>query len=237
MNDQPAPTPEEGGGDRLAAPEGAATLDAYQARYMEGAGGALYHDKITAPAAYHLLFLLPLLIVIGSALVTGAPLLVPLLSSVPLILIWLLFSTLRISVDRRQVHVQYGLFGPKIPIEAIRKCEAVNYDWKEFGGWGIRIGKDGAVAYNMLADQGRAVRLAWTQGAKDKTVILSSRDPERLAAAVHHARASALPRIEAASEAAGAWIGPAELQHRAPSEEADAPPGVEAPPLSEKRRL
>jgi hypothetical protein len=158
--------------------------------HMEAAGGPLYHDKITAPAAYHLLFLLPLLIVISSALLTGAPLLVPLLSSVPLILIWLLFSTLRISVDRRRVHVRYGLFGPKIPIEAIRQCEAVNYDWKELGGWGVRSGRNGAVAYHMLGDQGRAARITWKQGAKQRTVILSARDPERLAAAVNHARAS-----------------------------------------------
>ena len=163
---------------------------------MEGRGGSLYHDRITAPGVYHLLFLLPLLIVIGSALVTAAPLLVPLLSSVPLVLIWLLFSTLRISVDRKDVHVQYGLFGPRVPIGAIEQCEAVDYDWKEYGGWGIRFGRDGSVAYNMLGDQGRAVRITWKQGTKQKVLILSSRDPERLATAVHHARAMGVSRIE-----------------------------------------
>lgn len=213
--------------------------DVYEAKYMEGGGGSLYHDKITAPGAYHLLFLLPLLIVIGSALVTGAPLLVPLFSSVPLILLWLLFSTLRISVNRREVHVQYGLFGPKIPIEAISQCETVNYDWKEFGGWGIRFGRDGAVAYNMLGDQGRAVRLTWKQGKRQKVVVLSSRDPERLATAINHARAATLPQLASAPEEASARIAPAQLRIEAPppEEEAEAEREVEVPPRSEKRRL
>jgi hypothetical protein len=211
--------------------------DAYEARYMEGDGGSLYHDKITAPGPYHLLFLLPLLIVIGSALVTGAPLLVPLLSSVPLILLWLLFSTLRISVNRRVVHVQYGLFGPKIPIDAISRCETVTYDWKEFGGWGIRFGRDGAVAYNMLGDQGRAVRITWSSGRRQRVVVLSSRDPERLATAINHARAAALPRIAPAKEVAGEQVAPEESRISTPPEETDAEREIEAPPMSEKRRL
>lgn len=240
MNDQPI----EPAGVR----EEAQRLDAYQAKYMAKGSGSLYHDKITAPAAYHLLFLLPLLVLMGSALVTSAPLLVPLLSSAPLLLIWLLFSTLRISVDLREVHVQYGLFGPKIPIEAITECEAVDYSWKEFGGWGIRFGRDGTVAYNMLGDQGHAVRITWRQGKKLKTVLLSSHDPARLATAVNHARASALSQLDAATEETGARIEPVELrigEPSAPSEEAsaelDAPQGAPqsapAAPLSDKRRL
>jgi hypothetical protein len=234
MNDQPV----EPTGVR----EETQSLDAYQAKYMGKGSGSLYHAKITAPAAYHLLFLLPLLVVMGSALVTSAPLLVPLLSSVPLLLIWLLFSTLRISVDLREVHVQYGLFGPKIPIEAITECEAVDYNWKEFGGWGIRFGKDGTVAYNMLGDQGRAARITWRQGNKQKTVLLSSRDPARLATAVNHARASASLQVDSAKEETGARIEPVELRIGVPSEEANAEQanaeqGVEAPPLSEKQRL
>jgi len=36
------------------------------------ADGSLYHDKITAPLAFHLIFLLPLAIVIGSARLSRA---------------------------------------------------------------------------------------------------------------------------------------------------------------------
>jgi len=162
--------------------------DAYEAKYMTG---ALYRDKSTAPLAYHLLFLLPVLIVLVSAVLSHAPLAVPVASTLAVLLPWVLFASLRISVTNAEVHVQYGLFGPKIPVASITSCEAVNYDWKQYGGWGIRYGKGGSVAYNMLGDAGRAVRVTWTKGKKTKTVLLSSRDPERLAAAINQARASA----------------------------------------------
>lgn len=36
--------------------------------------------------------------------------------------------------------VPYGVFGPEIPVAAIELCEATTYDWKKFGGRGIRRG-------------------------------------------------------------------------------------------------
>ena len=72
-------------------------------------------------------------------------------------------------------------------------------------------------------------------------MVLSSRDPERLAAAVNHARAGALSRIDAAPEATGARLAPVEIRIEAPSEEeeaaADAEQGAPASKDSEKRRL
>jgi hypothetical protein len=159
--------------------------------------GPLYHDKITAPLVVHLIFLLPLLMVIGSALATSAPALVPLLSAIPLVLIWLLFSTLRISVNSRRLHVRYGLFGPKVPLETISACEAIDYDWKAYGGFGIRFGEDGSVAYNTMGDQGRAAQITYQQGKTQRRLLLSSRDPERLAMAINHARAMAAAPEEA----------------------------------------
>ena len=176
--------------------------DDYQAKYMQEGTASLYYDKITAPLFYHLIFLLPLVAVVASALVTSAPALVPLLSVIPVALVWLLFSTLRISVNSRQVHVQYGLFGPKVPIVAISTCEAIDYDWKAYGGFGIRFGRDGSVAYNMLGDQGRAVQITYQDGKKQRRLLLSSRDPERLATAINHARAMALPPVEEEAAAA-----------------------------------
>ena len=68
----------------------------------------------------------------------------PLLSVIPLFLVWVLFSALRISLTSKEVHVQYGLFGPRIPIEASASCEACGDDWKLYGGSGIRYGHDGS---------------------------------------------------------------------------------------------
>ncbi len=220
--------PKLAGGD-LQAP----APDPYEAKYMSGPDGALYFAKIRAPRFFHLLFLLPLLVSTGSALVVHAPLLVSIFSALPLFLVWILFSALRISVTSKEVHVQYGLFGPRIPIEAIESCEACAYDWKQYGGWGIRYGRDGTVAYNMLGDGGRAVRISYKKGEKTKKVLLAARDPERLATAIQQARAmaltgGALPRFE---EAAELLRVEALADAEAPRHEAEE----EAPPISEKR--
>lgn len=208
--------------------------DPYQAKYMSGPGGALHFAKLTAPRVFHLLFLLPLLVSTGSALFSHAPMIVPLLSMIPLLFVWILFSALRISVTAKEVHVQYGLFGPRIPIEAIESCEACDYDWKQYGGWGIRYGRDGTVAYNMLGDGGRAVRITYKKGKKTKKVLLAAKDPERLATAIQQARAMAVgggvARIEGASDPLRfEALGDAEGAERAAEDEEDAPP------ISEKR--
>jgi len=97
--------------------------------------------------------------------------------------------------------VQYGLFGPKIAVGDIERCEAVDYDWKKYGGWGIRYGRDGSVAYNMMGDHGRAVRIVYRKGKATKTVLVASHDPARLAAAINEARAAAPARAGVRVEA------------------------------------
>lgn len=160
--------------------------DAYTARYMSGPGRGLYHDKIVAPAWFRLLLLLPILILVASAVSAHAP--ATMLGGLPVILVWILFSVLRVSVSEGELHVQYGLFGPKVPIADILSCEAVDYDWKKYGGWGIRRGFDGSVAYNMVGDRGRAVRVVYRKGRWTKTILVATRDPDRLALAVQQAR-------------------------------------------------
>ena len=211
---------------------GGSAPDPYEAKYMSGPDGALYFAKMTAPRFFHLLFLLPLLVSAGSALVTHAPLLVPLLTVIPLFLVWILFSALRISVTSKEVHVQYGLFGPRIPIESIESCEACEYDWKQYGGWGIRYGRDGSVAYNMLGDGGRAVRITYKKGTKTKKLLLAAKDPERLATAIHQARAMAVRGAGARIEEAG---DPLRFEALADAEGVEREGEEEAPPISEKR--
>jgi hypothetical protein len=222
------------GGESTQAP----APDPYVAKYMSGQGGALYFAKMTAPRVFSLLFLLPLVVSTGSALVAHAPLLVPLLSAIPLFLVWILFSTLRISVTAKEVHVQYGLFGPRIPIEAIESCEACEYDWKQYGGWGIRYGRDGSVAYNMLGDGGRAVRITYKKGKKTKKLLLAAKDPERLATAIHQARAMALGGAAAriGSEGEGETVGDSlRFEALGEAEGGEREAEEEAPPISEKR--
>ena len=190
--------------------------DDYEARYMAGED-VIYRDKIKVPKKFFLLFALPILIQAGSfalASSQGKPIPAGALAMVPvtaliLSVIVLLFAVLRITVTRREVHIQYGLFGPKIPISKIEDCRAVNYSWLEYGGWGIRRGADGSWAYNMVGDAGRAVRIEWVdEKGKDQTTLVASPNPEALARAIQEARGVAVvPAEEPAVAGAGARIG------------------------------
>ncbi len=185
--------------------------DEYERRYM-GDGGIVYQCKTKAPAAFHWLVLLPPLfasLVLGiTALATAAPAAL-MLAALPTFLItipiWLLFSVLRATVTATHLHIQYGLFGPKIPLSSISKIEAVRYDWKQYGGFGIRRGRDGSWAYNMMGDQGRAVRIGWRDEKGRETVtLLSTTDPDALVAAVEKARAGSTSPARARIGAADA---------------------------------
>ncbi|MBK8258919.1 MAG: hypothetical protein IPK82_40450 [Polyangiaceae bacterium] len=175
---------------------GARSADDYEAKYMAG-DGALYRDKIKVPGKFLLLFALPIVIqavALGTVLATAPT--VPLTAFIALpitafvmTLLALLFSVLRVTVTHSEVIVQYGLFGPKIPLSSVKAAKAVNYDWKYYGGFGIRRGMDGSWAYNMVGDAGRAVRIEWTNAkGKPEVTLVASPNPEGLARAIQSAR-------------------------------------------------
>ena len=175
--------------------------DEYEATYMSD-GGLVQQTKSKAPWWFAALVLLPALFstiaVASMVLFRHAPALA-LLAIVPALLIsfpiWILFSILRATITTKYLHIQYGLFGPKIPLEKIHSCEAVNYDWKQYGGFGIRGGRDGSTAYNMAGDQGMAIKVRYTnEKGKEKVLLLSAPDPDGFAAALNKARgASSVP--------------------------------------------
>ncbi|MEO7091805.1 MAG: hypothetical protein ABI175_01060, partial [Polyangiales bacterium] len=171
--------------------------DEYERRYMPGDGGVLHRAKMRAPWWFFLFFLVPIAIEIVAfgtlaltvptfpkGLLLAPALLIPIFG-----MLALLFAVLRVTVSRKMVHVQYGLFGPKIPIDAIQSADVVSYDWKKYGGWGIRRGRDGSWAYNMVGDSGRAVKVVWTSPkGKTHTHLLVASDPDALAGAIARAR-------------------------------------------------
>ena len=166
--------------------------DLYERKFMAGQGMVLHRDKHRAGWPLQVIFGLAMLAMVGSAAASGAWLVLPV--ALPIVaLLWLMFSVLRVTVSAGSVKVQYGLFGPEIPIAAIEAAEATSYDWKRFGGWGIRRGIGGEWIYNMPGDGGRAVRIVWrdAKGRRRVTLVGSPR-AEVLAAAVQGARV-ALP--------------------------------------------
>lgn len=172
--------------------EAGRTPDLYERTYMPGEGTVLYRDKRRAPWQIHALFLFPLLAVIGSTAATGAWFALA-IALPPLLLIWLLFAVLRVTVSEGHVNVQYGLFGPKIPISAVESVEAISYDWKTYGGWGIRYAGKREWMYNLPGDGGRAVRITWHDHRGRRVTAIGSRHAEDLARSVQQAQKSLPP--------------------------------------------
>jgi len=99
-------------------------------------------------------------------------------------------TTIRTSVTPDTLHIQTGVFGPKIAVKDIELCEATHYDaLREYGGWGIRYGRDGTVCYNMTGDKGKGVRIHYkTPDGKQKKLLFSSLHHHTFAEAINKAR-------------------------------------------------
>jgi len=191
-----AVTTSRGGDEEEAVSDGARVSsvgDEYAARHMAAGRRIHYFDKRTMPRWMRALMIggmgLGAGAVIGVALaglVTGeAPALLGLLPLYAVAAaVQVAFWTLRTVVTDEFVHVQYGMMGPKIAIEDIVSVDVAVYDWKRFGGWGVLPVSGGVTAYNMLGDQGRAVRIVFRDGAKTKEILVSASKPEILAAAI-----------------------------------------------------
>lgn len=167
--------------------------DEYAARHMAGEGDPLYFDKRTLPLWMRVIMVgsmgLGAAAVVGASLASGTPemlVLLPVYGAGALLQV--AFWTLRTAVTRQYVHIQYGLMGPKIAIADLISAEVTHYDWKRFGGWGVRRSfRGGVVAYNMLGDQGRAVKLVFRDGDKTRTILVSASHPDRLNDAIQEA--------------------------------------------------
>ncbi|NHI84235.1 MAG: hypothetical protein EAX81_08035 [Candidatus Thorarchaeota archaeon] len=91
-------------------------------------------------------------------------------------LLYLNFRTLRITMTPSRLEVTYGKLNRKvISLEQIVDCEHIQIRLKEYGGIGIRLGRDGTWAYNTSL--GDAVRVTITD---DRPFAFSTAHPERV---------------------------------------------------------
>jgi len=93
-----------------------------------------------------------------------------------------LFSMLRLTVevDERELRVRFAPFvNKRIPHSELKSAEALEYHpLRQYGGWGIRRGKDGW-AYTTSGHEG--VRIATTDG---KSFLVGSQRAAELAEAL-----------------------------------------------------
>jgi len=185
--------------------------DEYTAQYMEG-GRARIVTKQRMPWWFFAVIGFAAMMTIGSAFATGP---VNLIGLIPLVLITLVLSHLRVVVTDDALHVQYGLWGPTIAVENITRCEVTTYNPLRFGGWGFRLALDGTRAYSVPGGEGECIALEVTEGSKTRKVVITTPDAAAVALAIEEARARKLGsgvRIDAASTEAAAEEEPASAQ-------------------------
>lgn len=99
-----------------------------------------------------------------------------------------LFAILRMTteVSPTDIHVWFGwypIYHKRVATVSIQRLEVVNYrPIFDYGGWGIRIGRDGERVLNAKGNRG--VRLELTDGSR---LLIGSQQPEALARALERA--------------------------------------------------
>ncbi len=95
------------------------------------------------------------------------------------LLLGVMFGVLRTVVTEQAVHVKYGLWGPTIPLSSILACRIVEYDWTQYGGWGLRRGKKG---WAYVPTNGPCVEIEYREDGEDRHVLIGG---ENASATVH----------------------------------------------------
>jgi hypothetical protein len=170
----------------------AVAADDYEKKYMSGEG-ALASARARMPWPFDVLLLFLAAFTTATSLASGTWVA---LATVPLLLlVWLLFMFLRVTVTPDTLHVQLGLFGPKVAIDEITSATVAKYNPIKYGGWGIRLGVDGSIAYSLPGHGGKGVAVTFTKNGKQRKMFVTCPNPEEIVAAIDKARARGGVRV------------------------------------------
>jgi hypothetical protein len=96
--------------------------------------------------------------------------------TIAFVLLYVNFRVLRISITKNYLEVKYGKFQRKmVPFTRMTDCERIQISIKEYGGIGIRLGRNGTWAYNTSL--GDAVKVMISD---DRPFALSTANPEEV---------------------------------------------------------
>ena len=159
--------------------------DDYEKKYMSG-DGALARSRAMMPWPFHVLLLFLAAFTTATSIASGTWVA---FATVPiLLLVWILFMFLRVTVTPDSLHVQLGLFGPKIAMNEIVTATVAKYDALKYGGWGIRLGLDGSVAYSLPGHGGKGIAVTFEKNGKQRKMFVTCPNPEEVVAAIEKAR-------------------------------------------------
>jgi hypothetical protein len=171
------------------------TTDDYAQRFMGTEGKVLFRERVRMAWWGHLAFLAAFLLAIHSLVVTGAW-----LGLVVVPFGWVTLMALRVAVTRYDVHLQLGLFGPRIPLADVESVEAVK------GGFlGLRARLALEPIFSVPSASRDLVRIVYRKGDRRQALRFSSRDPQRMVRAIESARTAGwatIARVPGAAPAA-----------------------------------
>jgi hypothetical protein len=137
---------------------------------MSGAGGpaAGPGERGAWTSRAHLAWWLPLvLIAIGAILVVSARSAIGALPAALLVLVYLAFGWIRVSVDARGLRIRYGLLPrpvTSVPLSDIRRAERIDLVPLQWGGWGYRGSRKAFGRAAVVLRGGDAIKLQLTDG-------------------------------------------------------------------------
>jgi hypothetical protein len=161
--------------------------------------GALLTERRRMPGWFFALLGFAAVLQVGAAIAAASVL--PLLLSLPVLaLVTLLLSHLRVVLTRTHLHIQYGLWGPKVALADIESVEVGAYAAVRFRGWGIKRALDGTYAYSTPGGNGQALTITArdANGAVKRWCITLDRADD-FRREIDAARRATGVRVEAAS--------------------------------------
>ena len=93
------------------------------------------------------------------------------------------FLSLSVSVSSDSVQFAYGMFKRRFKWSQVTSYSVQRYDWKRYGGWGLRFGPHGRRAWSVPG-VGEGVAFRVEEKGQSREYFVSSRKPAEFAQAV-----------------------------------------------------
>lgn len=93
------------------------------------------------------------------------------------------FARLDVSVGNDEIVASFWWLKKRLDRAAITNIEVRSYDWKIYGGWGIRYSTKGRRAWTVPFHR-TGVAVALTEEGKEREYYFTSRRPDELVAAL-----------------------------------------------------
>ncbi len=102
------------------------------------------------------------------------------LSLLFVIILWivLVFCSLKVTLYSHELEFGFYMLTKRFNYVDILKCEAFQYQMRDYLGWAIRKSPDGSTMYNVIGDKNMAVKIVVREDNETKEYAFSAKRPE-----------------------------------------------------------